>query len=183
MFDLFLAMALYTDNITPSTPPLTHAAAAYIPPPLAENADAETAFAQLSDLVGVWKNQENPDSPLRIHFYLTAGGTVLVEEWLAGDRPHSLTLYHRDGDTLVATHYCPQGNQPRLNMVQAQAGQITFAFRDVTDLDDGESYQHDLRFDIRGADVLLRAEVYHQGEDSELTTLRLIRETENTPQQ
>jgi hypothetical protein len=44
-------------------------------------ASAHSAFDQLKTLVGTWHNAERPDSPLRIRFYLTAGGTVLVESW------------------------------------------------------------------------------------------------------
>ena len=64
-------------------------AAAPAPPP-AEAVAADDAFAQLSRLAGVWRPADNPQSPLRIRFYLTAGGTVLVESWEAGGRPHSL---------------------------------------------------------------------------------------------
>ena len=46
---------------------------------------ADTAFAQLKTLVGDWRNAANPGSALRVRFSLTAGGTVLVEEWKRRD--------------------------------------------------------------------------------------------------
>ena len=82
--------------------------------PVAHAPVAAAAFDQLKTLVGTWRNADRPESPLRIRFCLTAGGSVLVESWEANGKPHSLTLYHRDGPALLATHYCPQGNQPRL---------------------------------------------------------------------
>ena len=39
-------------------------------------------------------------------------------------RPHSLTLYRRDGETSVATHYCPNGDQPRLTLSPASATKV-----------------------------------------------------------
>lgn len=131
--------------------------AAEIPAPVS----AEAAFAQLSRLVGRWRPAERPDSPLRIHFYLTAGGTVLVESWEARGRPHSLTLYHRDGPALLATHYCPQGNQPRLALAGRDPHGLHFTYRDATDLDAAtESHQHDLWFDLTNPERPVRGEIY-----------------------
>jgi hypothetical protein len=138
---------------------------------------AEDSFAQLARLVGEWRPADRPQSLLRIRFYLTAGGTVLVESWEAKDQPHSLTLYHRDGSALLATHYCPQGNQPRLALVGRDAQGLHFAFRDATDLDTAtESHQHDLWIDMRDADHPVRSEIY-RGKDgpSPPERLRLAR--------
>jgi hypothetical protein len=106
----------------------------------------------------VWLSAEQPTSPLRIRFYLTAGGTVLVESWGARGKPHSLTLYHRDGAALLATHYCPQGNQPRLALAGRDKDGLHFAFKDATDLDPAkESHQHDLWFDLTIRSALFAA--------------------------
>ena len=142
------------------------AAAALLPAsslalPSPEAVTADDAFTQLSRMVGIWRPADKPESPLRIHFYLTAGGTVLVESWEARGKPHSLTLYHRDGPALLATHYCPQGNQPRLVLAGRDAGGLHFAFKDATDLDPAkESHQHDLWFDLTNPDRPVRGEIY-----------------------
>ncbi len=148
--------------------------AAPAPDPAAAD-PAAAAFARLKALAGTWRNADNPASPLRIHFYLTAGGTVLVEDWRRGSAPHSLTLYHRDNNTLIATHYCPQGNQPRLAL--AQAGKtLSFTFRDATDLDRrSESYQHDLAFDLTNPTRPVRSEVYRAAKGDEADRLSLTR--------
>ena len=126
-----------------------------------EKISADDAFAQLTRMVGTWRRADKPESPLRIRFYLTAGGTVLVESWEAGGKPHSLTLYHRDGEALLATHYCPQGNQPRLALAGRDRSGLHFAFRDATDLDPAkESHQHDLWFDLSEPERPIRGETY-----------------------
>jgi hypothetical protein len=122
---------------------------------------AQDAFAELSKLVGRWRPADGADGRLSIRFYLTAGGTVLVESWeRANGEPHSLTLYHRDGPSLIATHYCPQGNQPRLALAGRDALGLHFTFRDATDIDSAESHQHDLWLDLTDPNHPVRTEVY-----------------------
>lgn len=139
---------------------------------------AASRFEVMTGLVGVWRRADKPDSPLRIRFSLTAGGTVLVEEWLRGDQPHSLTLYHRDGSDLLATHYCPQGNQPRLVASTAHAADaLVFKFRDATDLDaQHESHLVELGFELSAPDQMKRSETYRQNGADEASELHLVRE-------
>ena len=135
------------------------------------------AFDRVAQLAGTWRLADKPGSPLRIRFSLTAGGSVVVESWELEDRPHSLTLYHRDGAALIATHYCPQENQPRLAFTPTSAGdQLTFSFRDATDLDANESYLTDLRFELTAPDQLIRSEIYRRGDEAERSSLVLVRE-------
>jgi hypothetical protein len=142
---------------------------------LAQPADASAAFDRLKSLTGSWRNAADPASPLRIRFSTTARGTVLVEEWTANGRPHSLTLYHRDGPRLLATHYCPQGNQPRL-ILQSAAPTLRFAFRDATDLDvASESHQHALAFDLTDPARPVRSETYRSAKGDSADRLILER--------
>ncbi len=137
---------------------------------------AAAAFARLKTLVGSWRNAERPQSALRVHFSLTANGTVLVEDWRRGTEPHSLTLYHRDGANLIATHYCPQGNQPRLALQRGPGAHLRFAFRDATDLDRAkESHQHSLAFDLTDSARPVRSEVYRSAKGDEPDRLVLER--------
>lgn len=117
-----------------------------------------TPFERIAALTGKWQVRE--ETSLRIVFESTARGSVIVERWMLGERTHSLTIYHRDGERLIATHYCPQGNQPRLAATAAVDGEIRFAFVDATDLDPGESYQHDLAFKRNPDGSVSRTEIY-----------------------
>lgn len=130
-------------------------------PPGHTAVSGEDAFAQMSRMVGTWRPADKPQSSHRIRFYWTAGGTVLVESWEVRGEPHSLTLYHRDGEALIATHYCPQGNQPRLALKGRDASGLHFALRDVTDLEpSSESHQHDLWIDLSDPEHPVRSEIY-----------------------
>jgi hypothetical protein len=153
---------------------LALAATATAPAPV----PAQAAFDRLKALTGTWRPADKPNSPLRIRFSLTAGGTVLVESWERAGQPHSLTLYHRDGARLIATHYCPQGNQPRLALSTsdpAHPARLRFAYRDATDLDAGESHLHDLAFDLTDPNRPVRREIYRQGYKDDLSSLTLVR--------
>lgn len=144
---------------------------------------AAVAFDRMKSLVGTWRVAGKPQSPLRVRFSLTAGGTVLVEEWLRGDKPHSLTIYHRDGGSLMAVHYCPQGNQPRLLAKPTNDSKtIEWRFLDAADLDAArESYLVALGFDFGQPGQLRRAETYRAAEGDETSELVLVRDSEPTP--
>lgn len=142
---------------------------------------AADAFTRMKMLVGTWQIGDRPTSGLRIRFYMTAGDTVLVEAWERAGVPYSMTVYHRDGATLIATHYCPQGNQPRLALLRdRRSGDVAFAFRDATDLDPArEAFLTRLSFDLSDPGHPIRRESYREkGKDaaSELTLARATAE-------
>lgn len=122
-------------------------------------ADDRADFESLKQLVGTWQPADKPDSPMRITFELTAGTTVLTETWRSPTH-RSMTVYHLDGETLLATHYCPQGNQPRLARVPSDDGTLRFEFRDGTNVDTGGGHHQALLTLRHQGDVLTRGEVY-----------------------
>lgn len=142
--------------------------------PLTALATPAEKFADIAALAGEWDVQGR--ETLRIVFEATAGNSVIVERWMRGDRTHSLTIYHLDGNKLIATHYCPQGNQPRIAAQTSAEGDIRFAFQDATDLDSSESFQHDLRLMQADDGSLVRSEIYWGPEGAgEESTLILTR--------
>jgi hypothetical protein len=152
-----------------------HAAAASGP--------GRAAFEELKTLAGHWQPADEPDSKLQVEFNLIAGDSVLTESWNAPGHA-SLTVYHLDGEKLLATHYCPRGNQPRLVLKQRHSdGTLRFEFESGTGLDQsGEYYEHLLTLRREGAAGLIRGEVYAEhGEPlgelpaPELTRFRRVR--------
>ena len=130
----------------------------------------------LAPLVGVWRDRDAPEATNLISFEWTANQTVLVETWMVNGNKRSLTLYHQDGDALLATHYCPQGNQPRLKMTESSTPTlINFTFQDATNLDSPtDNHQHSLSLTLPspGTDFI-RREMYlsEKGEDHSTRTL------------
>ena len=89
--------------------------------------DADAAFDRLKRLVGEWKSEDGKDA---LTYELIAGGTALLERETSASRPTMVTLYHRDGQRLVLTHYCMAGNQPRMEArsFDAKTGELAFEF-------------------------------------------------------
>ncbi len=144
-----------------------------------ENFDASKLFSQLKSLVGVWKKEGGTNSKFYIDFELTANETVLIETWYRNNKKHSLTLYHLNGNDLIATHYCPQGNQPRLQLsMDSTSNNISFQFLDITNLGNkSDSYQHSLGFEINQSfNKVIRREIYLSQVGEEASVLKLIRQ-------
>jgi hypothetical protein len=104
---------------------------------------AAEVFRQLGSLVGTWSGRTPSGGTHTVTFRYTAAQSVLVETWTLGSGRESMTLYALDGDHLLATHYCPQGNQPRLEYADVdKTGRWQFRFRDGTNLHvKGRSHQ------------------------------------------
>ena len=135
---------------------------------------AEERYEQIKGWEGRW-NVEEVDA-LQIVFEQTARGHTMVERWETASGLHSMTVYHVDGDAIVATHYCPQGNQPSLVSGSGDLKTIAFEFRDMTGLDKGESHTHSLSFTQNLEGSLHRREVYMESSGlGDPTTLTLVR--------
>ncbi len=143
-----------------------------------DKVDASEIFSQLKSLVGVWEKEGATDSNFAISFELTANDTTLIEIWKYKGRKHSLTLYHLNGRSLMATHYCPQGNQPRLILSNdATLNNISFNYFDATNLESLEdSHQHTLGFELyESSDQILRKETYLSKSGEKGSDLLLVR--------
>ena len=96
-----------------------------------------------------------------VEFRFVARQSVLLETFGNPGR-ETVTTYHADGTGLVATHYCAQGNQPRLRMAASDAQHPQLALVDVTGQDAGESVLVELSYDLTPAPGFERIEVYRQ---------------------
>lgn len=124
-------------------------------------ADAQAAFARLSQLAGDWEGQFANGRRHTVNYRLSAGGTVLVETWALAPGRESITVYYVDGDELLATHYCPQGTQPRLRLVGDADGRLSFDLRDGGNLAlPGKSHQQAFWLEFPGKDAYRRSETY-----------------------
>lgn len=108
---------------------------------------------------------------LEVSYRLTARNTVLLETWMPATPAETVSVMHLDGEHLVFTHYCGQGNQPRLRLVERAGGEHVFAGYDVTDLDADESALARLVLGVDGDGRLRRVETYERADEHEITTL------------
>jgi hypothetical protein len=94
------------------------------------------AFEKLKSLVGEWQGKMEGGPTARVTYRLTSSGSVLVETIMPGEPGEMVTLYHPDGDSVVATHYCGARNQPRMRAPGGSGAikEIAFNFLDITNL-------------------------------------------------
>lgn len=137
----------------------------------ASAAPASAGFDSLKALVGTWRARRPGGRVVEIAYRLTAGGGVLTETWTLSPTRESMTVFHRDGRDLLATHYCPIGNQPRLRLASSDPRALRFRFKDATDVGAGESHLHAFGMDLIGSDRIVRTETYLGNGKPETDTL------------
>jgi hypothetical protein len=59
----------------------------------------------------------------------------VVETVFPGSPHEMVTVYSTDGPDLVLTHYCMEGNQPRMRAKNAKGSRLDFAFDGGTSID------------------------------------------------
>lgn len=132
----------------------------------------------LAGLAGTWKGTSQEGKPAKAVYRLTSGGTSVEETLTMGDEPAMTTMYHADGDRLMATHYCSLGNQPRLkaSSVAPDAKTVSFAFVDATNLKSlDDPHISRVQFDLQDKNHITQVWGWSEkGKEKELT-LRLER--------
>ena len=113
----------------------------------AEKSPSDVAFERLKSLVGTWETVEKGSKRPGVATYtLTGGGKVLMEV-MGG----MATAYHLDKGTLVLTHFCGAGNQPRMRVktIENDGRHFVFEMYDITNHPHRDSYYSsalDVRF-------------------------------------
>jgi hypothetical protein len=117
--------------------------------PLAATAPAGAGTAgapgleRFKSLAGEWVAAEDTEmakkGDLVARYSVTAGGSAVVETVFPGSAHEMVTVYHADGPNLVLTHYCVEGNQPRMRAKDATARRVEFEFDGGSNIDP----QHD----------------------------------------
>ncbi len=109
----------------------------------------DVAFERLKKLVGDWQ-MANPKtdaekSAVTLRYRLTAADSVLVETEFPDTPKEMMTVFHRDGDQLLLTHYCGCGNSPHMRARQGAApNELIFDFDGGTNLDPNKGFHmHD----------------------------------------
>jgi hypothetical protein len=138
---------------------------------------AEEAFQQLKTLKGSW-NVETPNGPGTITYRVGSAGSIVIEELFPGTPHEMMTIYHLDGDELVATHYCAAGNQPRFKLAPAKAASDAyhFAFTGGSNMKPEDGHIHEGTIKILGPDSVESTWSYWEhGEPEQQMTFKMKR--------
>ena len=93
-------------------------------------ASAGSDFDKMKALVGQW-DATGPEGKTRITFQLISEGSALMETMA---QESMVTVYHPDGDSIMMTHFCAAGNQPRMRAQGSRGDSIVFQFVDAANL-------------------------------------------------
>lgn len=102
----------------------------------AEAPASDAAWKKLLALAGEWEGTEAGRTTTMTYAVVSGGHTLMESMKMPAPQPDMVTMYHRDGDALMATHYCSMGNQPRMRAAgPVPAGDsIRFRYVDITNL-------------------------------------------------
>ena len=94
---------------------------------------------KMKKLAGTWveadKDGKATDKVVSV-IKVTASGSAVQETLFPGQAMEMVSIYHRDGNDLIMTHYCALGNQPRMKAdPKSPANQIRFLFDGGTNFD------------------------------------------------
>jgi len=118
------------------------------------------ALDRFRALAGEWIAAEDGEmvkkGDLVARYQVTAGGSAVVETVFPGTPHEMVTVYHGEAEDVVLTHYCLNGNQPRMRARGAGNGaRVDFAFDGGANIDPATSkHMHSASFRFLGPDEI-----------------------------
>lgn len=114
------------------------------------------SFDKMKSLDGSWTgtmSDSGKEYPATARFKTISDGSALMG-WLGEGTPEEMvTVFHMDGDVLMATHYCAAHNQPRfVAALGNNSNQIVFSFKDGTNISPHHGHMQSVTFTFDGPD-------------------------------
>ena len=135
------------------------------------------AFDKIKALDGSWvgtMGEGGKEYPATTRFMLVSDGSAVMA-WLGEGTPEEMvTIFHMDGSSLMATHYCAAHNQPR--MVAEPGGdpnRVVFEFKDGTNLGPSDGHMRGITFTFEGPDRHIEEWTYRDS-DGKLSTGKFV---------
>ena len=146
-----------------------------VPAVVAGNADFDRMLALEGEWVELGEDGKPGDQVVSL-WQVTAGGTAVMETLDPGGEHEMLTLYHPSGDKLALTHYCPMGNQPRMEAA-ADGGTIDFKCAGGDNIPTEDTpHMHAMSLRIVNENNVIATWSHHAGgSEDHSTTLNLVR--------
>ena len=124
-FSLVLAAAFVCGGITPL---------------VAQDQPAASAFERLKAMEGEWIDVTGAfgtKGAVVAVYKVTGAGNTVIESFPVGTPHEMTTVYHRDGSSVVLTHYCSGGTQPRMRAKDIKGNVMEFDFDGGSNLPTG----------------------------------------------
>jgi hypothetical protein len=147
--------------------------------PAGSHGPGVAAWARLKTMLpGTWTMPTKNGGTFTVTYKLISSGSAIVEHWGKDTEHETETVFYPDHADLLLTHYCAQGNQPRLRVTDMTEDAVVFRFVDVTNREPDQEMlvEQTLRFTSDGG--LEDTEVYRATDGSDdTTTYRFTRAT------
>ena len=130
--------------------------------------DAQKALDRFKAMEGTWVGKGVHGDTAEVTYKVIAGGTSVMADIKMGEEAMT-SLFYVDGGRLLMTHFCPSGNQPRMQAVIAPDGKtVTFDFLDATNLPSPQAgHMHKAVYVFTDADHYSEDWTWkHEGKDS-----------------
>ncbi len=141
-----------------------------------------SAFERLKELAGEWQSitpkDESQKNRTVARYRVTAAGSAVQETLFPGEDKEMVTIYHRDGDQVLLTHYCCCGNQPRMRTTSCDSkNELYFEFAGGNNLDPAKDmHMHSYRVRFVDRDHIRGEwEYYQRGQSAGKHTFELAR--------
>ena len=102
-------------------------------PIAADEPNANAGWEKLKSLAGEWDGTED-GKPFHVSYKLVSNGTALMETMDGPDAVQMITIYTWDKGSILLTHYCSMGNQPRMRAKGLENGKLVFTYVDAANL-------------------------------------------------
>ena len=172
---LAAALAISGAGVLISGTPMSAAAADSMPVTMAKNAEMDT----IRGLVGTWASVASADGKTMgpLVFKLTSAGSVVMETMFPGSDHEMVNMYSADGGSVLFTHYCAMGNQPRMRLKSAADGVLKFEYLDAANLKSRDDPHMDsVELTIKGDRLTERWSFYANGKVTKTETFEFTRQ-------
>lgn len=135
-------------------------------------------LGRIKSLEGEWLGQDPQTGQMMTAcvFKTSSAGSVVREVMFPGSEHEMTNMYHMDGDTLVVTHYCAVGNQPRMRATGMNGNELVFTFDSVTNrTSPKQTCMGDLTIEFIDADHIVEKWRARSGDTEHTTTFELTR--------
>jgi hypothetical protein len=97
---------------------------------------SETAFETFKGFEGKWAIRSGQKVlPIKMTYESGSKGSIVTEQF-----GKELSVFYRDGQSLLMTHFCNAGNQPRLRLREnTRPGVFEFQMFDITNLQSADA--------------------------------------------
>ncbi len=123
--------------------------------PVAERPSLDTIKSLAGDWVEVGEDGKPTDRVIS-SYAVTAGGSAVIERLFPGSDHEMVTVYHQEKKDLTLTHYCVEGNQPRMRArATSTPARIVFECRGGTNIaSEDDRHMHEAVFTFVDPDHL-----------------------------